>query len=170
MNEKEMRDIVEKQLPYAVESVSIPELGAPKKGKVRDIYRLPGGYILIVTTDRLSAFDHVLCTEPYKGSVLNGICGYWFNEIKDVAPTAFQGMIGAMVMVMKDVKVLPYEAIVREYITGSAAREYFSEGRKIKCGIDLSKYLREGRKNERFTELLFTPTTKAESGHDEDIN
>ena len=172
-----MRDQVERQLRYAVDNVNIPELkgkdaGGKEKfyrGKVRDGYTLDGNERLLVSTDRISAFDHVLGTIPYKGAVLNSIAAHFLQKATDVFPNAFREVVGANAMIQDDLEILPVEAIVRAYVAGSAARDYFDRKMRKKCGIDLSAYLLEGRRNERFTELLFTPSTKAEHGHDEDI-
>lgn len=168
-----MREAAERQLAHAVDSVNIPELRGKDRfyrGKVRDTYVLGDGGILLVTTDRVSAFDHVLGTVPYKGAVLNGIATHFMDATADVCQNALRERIGGMAVVMEKLRVLPVEAIVRAYITGSAARDYFEKGLKTKSGIELAKYLREGKRSEQFTELLFTPSTKATSGHDEDIS
>jgi len=172
MDANDMREVVTKQLAYAVDSVNIPELKGKDKfyrGKVRESYML-GDKRLIITTDMLSAFDHVLRPVPYKGAVLNGIATFSMNAAADTFPNALLETIGTVAMIQENLGVLPIEAIVRAYITGSAARDYFDKGQKTKSGIDLSKYLKEGKRNERFTELLFTPSTKATTGHDEDIS
>jgi len=177
MNATETRDVIRAQLPYAVGGVNIPDLkgkgesGKPKfyQGKVRDTCELPNGR-LEITTDRLSAFDHVLGPVPYKGEVLHAITQYFLKATEGVFPNALLKNLGQRAAVTRNLGVFPVEAIIRAYITGSAARDYFDGEQKLKSGVDLRNYLRENRRNEPFTELLFTPTTKATVGHDNDIS
>ncbi len=158
------------------------------RGKVRDTYALGGGHLLMVATDRISAFDVVLPTGiTDKGLVLNRISAFWFERTKDIvpnhficladAPEAAQYLEGSSVaaamsdevarqaMVVKRAERLDLECIVRGYITGSAWSEYRRQG--TVSGMDVGKGLVEGQ---AFPELLFTPTTKAEVGHDENMS
>ena len=153
------------------------------KGKVRDTYDL-GKQLLIVATDRLSAFDVVLpCGIPDKGRVLNQISAYWFTETKKIAPNhvievvsapgildkylpankrfAYPEYLAGRSMIVKKVKRLPVECVVRGYLAGSAWAEYQKSGTAF--GIPLPKNMLE---SQELPEPLFTPTTKAESGHD----
>ncbi|MGA3175298.1 MAG: phosphoribosylaminoimidazolesuccinocarboxamide synthase [Syntrophorhabdales bacterium] len=125
-------------------------LGVPKKGKVRDIYDLDDT-LLIVATDRVSAFDVVLPTGiPDKGKVLNQLSLFWFR---------------AMGMIVRKAKPFPAECVVRGYLAGSGWTEYREKG--TVCGVRLPADLRE---SERLPESIFTPTTKAETGHDEAVS
>lgn len=150
------------------------------RGKVRDIYDL-GKYLLIVATDRISAFDVVLPNGiPYKGLVLNQLSAFWFQNLKEIVPNHMitidldkVGQIPATVkeilagraMVVKKAKPLPIECVVRGYLSGSGWNEYLEQG-KI-CGIPLPPGLKESAK---LAEPIFTPATKAEIGsHDENI-
>ena len=153
------------------------------KGKVRDTYDL-GKQLLIVATDRLSAFDVVLpCGIPDKGRVLNQISAYWFNETKNIIPNhvidlvdnpktldkylpvnkrfAYPAYLSGRSMVVKKVKRLPVECVVRGYLAGSAWAEYQKSGTAF--GIPLPKKMLE---SQELPEPLFTPTTKADTGHD----
>ena len=153
------------------------------KGKVRDTYDL-GKHLLIVATDRLSAFDVVLpCGIPDKGRVLNQISAYWFNETKNIIPNhvielvndpkvldkylptgarfAYPAYLAGRSMVVKKVKRLPVECVVRGYLAGSAWVEYQKSGTAF--GIPLPKKMLESAE---LPEPLFTPTTKADTGHD----
>lgn len=153
------------------------------KGKVRDTYSL-GEYLLIVATDRISAFDVVLPNGiPNKGAVLNQVSGFWFGQTSGIIrnhliemiisskqldyyiPAAEKDKYGSLLigrsMIVKKVKRLPVECVVRGYITGSAMTEY--QKSKTISGITLPAGLRE---SEKLVEPIFTPTTKAESGHD----
>ncbi len=158
------------------------------RGKVRDTYDLGSGRLLMIATDRLSAFDVVLPTGiTDKGLVLNRISAFWFDLTKDIVPNHFiclgdapeaaqyiQGssiagsvsdQIARQAMVVKRAERLDLECIVRGYITGSAWSEYRREG--TVSGMDVGKGLVEGQE---FPEPLFTPTTKADEGHDENMS
>ena len=147
------------------------------RGKVRDIYDL-GDRLLIVATDRLSAFDVVMPTPiPDKGRVLTQLSLFWFNLLKDVIPhhvisstefpapyDKFQADLEGRSMVVRKTKPLPIECVARGYLSGSGWKEYRASG-KI-CGIPLPDGLRE---SDRLPEPIFTPSTKAVTGHDENI-
>jgi len=148
------------------------------RGKVRDIYDL-GDKLLIVVTDRLSAFDVVLPTPiPDKGRVLTQLSLFWFNLLKDVIPnhvlsaTDFPAPfdkhreeLAGRSMVVRKTKPLPIECVARGYVSGSGWKDYRATG-KI-CGVALPAGLRE---SDRLPEPIFTPATKAASGHDENIS
>jgi phosphoribosylaminoimidazole-succinocarboxamide synthase len=139
-----------------------------KRGKVRDMYLLPGRRILI-TTDRQSAFDHVLGAIPLKGQVLNRLAQYWFEQTADLAPNQVVAVPHANVTVARELRMLPVEVVVRGYLTGSsdtAIWTHYSRGVRQYCGIDLADGM---VKNQPFAAPLLTPTTKAE-GHDELIS
>jgi len=147
------------------------------RGKVRDIYDL-GERLLIVATDRLSAFDVILPTPiPDKGRVLTQLSLFWFNLLADVVPnhvlsaTEFPAPfdvhaedLAGRSMVVRKTQPLPIECVVRGYVSGSGWKDYRATG-KI-CGIDLPAGLRE---SDRLPEPIFTPATKAATGHDENI-
>jgi phosphoribosylaminoimidazole-succinocarboxamide synthase len=150
------------------------------RGKVRDIYDL-GEHYLIVATDRLSAFDVVLPTPiPDKGKVLTQMSAFWFDFFKDFIPNhvvstsvddfpanlrPFREQIDGRSMLVKKAKVFPVECVARGFLTGSGLRDYNKTG--TVCGIRLPAGLRD---SDRLPEPIFTPATKAETGHDENIS
>lgn len=138
------------------------------QGKVRDWYSLPDHKRLIVTTDRLSAFDRNLACIPYKGQVLNQLAGWWFDRMSDIIPNASLSQPDPNAVVMTEVEPIMVEVIVRGYITGvtSTALWYRYElGEREIYGYQFPEGL---KKNERLPEPIITPTTKGgESGHDE---
>jgi phosphoribosylaminoimidazole-succinocarboxamide synthase len=149
-------------------------------GKVRDIYRLDADRLLFIATDRISAFDYILATGiPQKGKVLTQISLFWFDFLKDVVPNhlitadvnqypteiqQYADQLRGRSMVVMSADMVPVECVVRGYISGSAWKEYKATGKV--CGIDLPKNLRE---SDQLPEPIFTPSTKATSGHDENI-
>jgi len=155
---------------------SLPRIG---KGKVRDIYAVGADKMLIVTSDRLSAFDVVLPDPiPDKGRVLNEMANFWFGRLGHIVPNQLTGIDPASVVskneipqvegravVVKKLKPLPLEAVVRGYIIGSGWKDYQKSGKV--CGIELPKGLRQA---EKLPQPIFTPATKAVSGHDENIS
>lgn len=138
------------------------------RGKVRDVYNIDDKYLLMVVTDRISAFDVVLPEGiPYKGQVLNQIASMFLEMVSDIVPVWNIASPDPNVTVGVRCHPYPVEMIVRGYLTGSSWRLYKSGGREI-CGIPLPEGLREHQKFER---PLITPTTKAEQGmHDQDIS
>lgn len=136
-------------------------------GKVRDVYSIGEDKLVMIATDRISAFDVVLPKGiPYKGQVLNQIASKFLDATADIVPNWKQASPDPMVTV--GVRCEPYkvEMVIRGYITGSAWREYLKGARNL-CGIPLPEGLRE---NQRFETPLITPTTKADEGHDENIS
>jgi len=147
------------------------------RGKVRDIYDL-GDKLLIVATDRLSAFDVILPTPiPDKGRVLTQLSLFWFDRLKDAVPNhvlsatdfpapfdQFKDDLAGRSMIVRKTKPLPIECVVRGYVSGSAWKDYRATGEI--CGIALPAGLRE---SDRLPEPIFTPATKAATGHDENI-
>jgi len=160
---------------FASSIKSLPRLG---KGKVRDIYAVGADKMLIVASDRLSAFDVVLPDPiPDKGRVLNEMANFWFGRLGHVVPNQLTGIdpesvvqkneqeqVRGRSVVVKKLKPLPIEAVVRGYIIGSGWKDYQKSGQI--CGIELPKGLRQA---EKLPEPIFTPATKAETGHDENI-
>lgn len=139
-----------------------------KRGKVRDMYLLKDHRVLI-TTDRQSAFDHVLGTIPLKGQVLNRIAQYWFEQTQDIAPNQIISVPDANVTIARELNILPVEVVVRKYLTGSsdtAIWTHYNSGVRHYCGHALPDGM---VKNEPFDEAIITPTTKDEV-HDELIS
>ncbi len=154
------------QLPHTLEKLDLPALGDLYRGKVRDNYSR-GDRIVMITTDRISAFDHVLGTIPFKGEVLSRLTAFWFDKVKDIAPTHLLDVPDPSVQVVKRAKALPIEIVIRGYITGSLWRDY-QAGKAGAYGIDWPTGL---RKDQRFDRPIITPSTKAEYGtHDEPIS
>jgi len=157
---------------------SLPLLG---RGKVRDMYALGDDRLLIVTTDRLSAFDVVLPDPiPDKGEVLNEMSNFWFRKLAHIVPNHLNGaapdkvikgadeaaQVRGRAVVVKRLKPLPVEAVVRGYLIGSGWKDYQQTG--AVCGIPLPKGLQQA---DKLPEVIFTPATKAEAGaHDENIS
>jgi len=136
-------------------------------GKVRDVYNINDELLVMVVTDRISAFDVVLPKGiPYKGQVLNQIAAKFLEATKDIVPNWMVAVPDPMVMVGKFCAPFPVEMIIRGYLTGSSWRTYKSGARSI-CGVPIPDGMHE---HERFPEPILTPTTKAKEGHDEDIS
>jgi phosphoribosylaminoimidazole-succinocarboxamide synthase len=136
-------------------------------GKVRDVYNINDEYMVMVVTDRISAFDVVLPKGiPYKGQVLNQIAAKFLDETADIVPNWKIESPDPMVTIGHFAKPFKVEMVIRGYLTGHAWREY-KEGKRSLCGIKLSEGMSE---NQKFEKPIITPTTKAEEGHDEDIS
>src|SRR5207245_6252886 len=158
-----------------------PELELYASGKVRDVYRLGNEHLLFVATDRISAFDYVLATGiPNKGRVLTQISLFWFDFLKDIVPNhlvsanvnrypaevqQYASQLGRRSMLVQRAEMFPVECVVRGYLSGSGWKEYTATGSV--CGIKLPAGLRE---SEELPEPIFTPATKATTGHDENIS
>ena len=154
------------QLPYTLRQVDLPALGQLYRGKVRDNYS-HGDRIVMITTDRVSAFDHVLGTIPFKGELLSRLTLFWFDKVKDIAPTHLLSSPDPSVMVVKRAQALPVEIVIRGYITGSLWRDY-QAGTAGAYGIDWPAGL---KKDQRFEQPIITPSTKAQYGkHDVPIS
>ncbi|MBS1849729.1 MAG: phosphoribosylaminoimidazolesuccinocarboxamide synthase [Acidobacteria bacterium] len=171
--------------PQLLDSVLLrtnyPELKLRASGKVRDVYDASDSQLLFIATDRISAFDYVLATGiPHKGQVLTQISLFWFDFLKEVVPnhlvtadvTQFPASIQKYAdqlrgrsMLVKRAEMFPVECVVRGYISGSAWKEYKAGGSV--CGIKLPPGLKE---SDKLPEPLFTPSTKATTGHDENIS
>jgi phosphoribosylaminoimidazole-succinocarboxamide synthase len=166
------------QMNSVISQTDFPGLKLRARGKVRDIYDL-GDRLLIVATDRLSAFDVVLPTPiPDKGRVLTQLSLFWFEKLADVVPhhviaakdftgelAPYASSLDGRAMLVRRTEPVPIECVVRGYVSGSGWKDYQRTG-KI-CGIPLPSGLRE---SDRLPEPIFTPSTKATSGHDENIS
>jgi phosphoribosylaminoimidazole-succinocarboxamide synthase len=158
-----------------------PELELHASGKVRDVYKLDSERLLFVATNRISAFDYVLATGiPHKGRVLTQISLFWFDFLKDVVPNHYitadvsqypaavqkyaDQLQGRSMMVMRG-EMFPVECVVRGYLSGSGWKEYKTSGKV--CGISLPGGLKE---SDKLPEPIFTPATKATTGHDINIS
>lgn len=137
------------------------------KGKVRDVYTINNQYLVMVVTDRISAFDVVLPEAiPYKGQVLNQIAAHFLEATSDIVPNWVVSVPDPSVTIGKMCEPFKVEMVIRGYLAGHAWREY-SAGKRQVCGVNLPEGLKE---NDKLTEPIITPTTKAAVGHDEDIS
>jgi len=136
-------------------------------GKVRDVYNIENTYMVMVVTDRISAFDVVLPKGiPYKGQVLNQIASKFLDATADIVPNWKTASPDPMVTIGHFAKPFKVEMVIRGYLTGHAWREY-RDGKRTLCGVPLPEGMRE---NQKFPSPIITPTTKADEGHDEDIS
>lgn len=136
-------------------------------GKVRDVYHLKNDVLIMVVSDRVSAFDVVLPRAiPYKGQVLNQLASYFMDATKDIVPNWVVGVPDPNVTVGRKCKPFKVEMVIRGYLAGHAARQY-KEGRRELCGVKMPDGMKE---NDKFPEPVITPTTKADAGHDLDIS
>ena len=155
-------ETIRKNVHNAVKDTDFPELGEKYEGKVRDNYTdRENGRRTIIATDRISAFDVVLGTIPFKGQVLNQLAADWFERTKNVAKSHFIDSPDPNVMVVQLCRPFPVEVIVRRYLTGSLWREY-EKGEDNYC-LELPAGM---KKDQKFPKLIITPSTKAEEGHD----
>lgn len=158
--------LIEDQLDHTIEQTGFGDLGETYHGKVRDNYQ-QGDRRILVTTDRISAFDHVLPqTIPFKGQILNQTAAYFFEATEDLVPNHVLSVPDPNVTIAKECTPIPIEFVVRGYLAGHAWREY-DRGARTLCGQSLPDGLRE---SEQLPEPILTPTTKAEEGHDLDVN
>jgi phosphoribosylaminoimidazole-succinocarboxamide synthase len=135
-------------------------------GKVRDVYNIGDTYMIMVVTDRISAFDVVLPKGiPYKGQVLNQIAAKFLDATADIVPNWKTASPDPMVTIGHFAKPYKVEMVIRGYLTGHAWREY-RDGKRTLCGVPMPEGMRE---NQKFPKPIITPTTKADEGHDEDI-
>jgi phosphoribosylaminoimidazole-succinocarboxamide synthase len=164
----------------AITQTDLPGIKLHARGKVRDIYDL-GEHFLIVATDRLSAFDVVLPTPiPNKGKVLTQMSAFWFDHFKNSVPNhvvstdvkdypknvqSFRDQLEGRSMLVKKAQVFPIECVARGFLTGSGLKDYQKTGQV--CGIPLPDGLRD---SDRLPQAIFTPSTKAATGHDENIS
>ena len=165
--------------PVVLET-NLSGLTLARRGKVRDVYDL-GEHLLIVATDRISAFDYVLGSGiPDKGKVLTQISAFWFDHLGDLVPhhclsvdvndfpaeaRAHRDILRGRSMLVKKTEPLPVECVARGYLVGSGWKDYKKTG--AVCGVNLPSGLRE---SDRLPQAIFTPATKAETGHDENIS
>jgi phosphoribosylaminoimidazole-succinocarboxamide synthase len=171
--------VTSKTTPIVLQT-ELPEIELHARGKVRDVYRVDG-QILFIATDRISAFDYILPTGiPDKGRVLTQLSIFWFDFVRDLTPTHFltanvseypaalqkyRGQLEGRSMLVKRANMVEIECVARGYISGSGWKEYKQQG--TVCGIKLPAGLRE---SDKLPEPIFTPATKAQSGHDENIS
>jgi phosphoribosylaminoimidazole-succinocarboxamide synthase len=154
------------QLARTLVTTDLPGFPPPYRGKVRDVYRR-GDELILVTTDRISAFDHILKQAiPFKGQVLNRLAAYFFERTADVTPNHLVAVPDPNVSIGRRCDPFQVEFVVRGYLAGHAWREY-QAGKRTLCGVPLPDGLRQ---NARLPHPILTPATKALEGHDEDIS
>jgi phosphoribosylaminoimidazole-succinocarboxamide synthase len=172
--------VVDQEIQSVLLETDFPDLELYASGKVRDLYRVDDEHLLFVATDRISAFDYVLATGiPLKGQVLTQLSLFWFDFLSDLVPShvvtadvrkypsvlrPFAAQLQGRSMLVVRADMVAIECVVRGYLSGSAWKEYKSSG--AVCGIKLPAGLRE---SDKLPEPIFTPATKAASGHDENI-
>ena len=155
-----------RQLGHTLRSTEFTDIGQRYQGKVRDTYRR-GDRLILITSDRISAFDHVLRqTIPFKGQVLNQLAAYFFDRTSDLVPNSVLAVPDPNVTVAEACVPVPVEFVVRGYLAGHAWRQYRA-GHRTLCGQPLPDGLVE---SSRLPEPILTPATKAAEGHDEDIS
>lgn len=136
-------------------------------GKVRDVYTLENGLLVMVASDRISAFDHILPKGiPFKGQVLNQVATMFLDATKDIVPNWLIATPDPSVAVGYACEPVRVEMVIRGYMSGHAAREY-KVGKRVLCGVSMPEGMKE---NDKFPEPIITPATKADEGHDEDIS
>ncbi len=137
------------------------------KGKVRDVYTLGNGILVMVASDRISAFDHILPKGiPHKGQVLNQVATLFLDATRDIVPNWLIGTPDPSVAIGYACEPVRVEMVIRGYLAGHSAREY-KLGKRMLCGVALPEGMKE---NDKFPEPIITPASKAEEGHDEDIS
>jgi len=162
-------DTLRRALAHPLAATDFPTLGKKYEGKVRDNYTLPDGRRVLVTTDRISAFDHVLGTLPLKGQVLNFVAAWWFEKTRHLAPNHVLGVPDPNVLVARECRPLPVEMVVRAYLTGTTSTSiwvHYERGAREFCGHRLPEGL---KKHAQLPEPILTPSTKAPKG-DHDIS
>ncbi|MCF7906073.1 phosphoribosylaminoimidazolesuccinocarboxamide synthase [Candidatus Gracilibacteria bacterium] len=164
------QDTIRQALSSTVDTLSFSGHEGHHSGKIRESFVLDDAKRAIVVTDRISAFDFILGTIPFKGQVLNQIAAWWFGKLEGIVPHHFISSPDPNVSVVKNAKVLPVEIIVRGYLTGTTKTSswyaYQNLDRKI-CGLEMPAGM---VKNQKFEHPIITPTTKPEVGHDEPIS
>lgn len=159
------KDIIAENINNALETIEIPQLGSKIKGKVRDCY-VKNNKRVLISSDRLSAFDVILTTIPFKGKLLNDLTAFWFEKTKHIAKNHILERPHANIFIGQEVSIIPIEVVVRGYLAGSAARDY-QAGRPV-SGVSLPHGLNKSQKLEK---PIVTPSTKEAHGkHDMPIS
>ncbi|HJX62326.1 MAG TPA: phosphoribosylaminoimidazolesuccinocarboxamide synthase [Polyangia bacterium] len=163
-------ELIRAQLAKTLERTDFPELGEKYVGKVRDCYSKDGRRTIVVT-DRISAFDVVLGTIPFKGQVLNQIAAYWFESTRQIASNHVLSVPDPTVTVAAECELLPVEFVMRAYLTGVTTTSiwyHYENGGRLFCGHKLPEGM---RKNQKLDKAILTPSTKAaKGGHDQSVS
>lgn len=160
---------LEKALALPLTETNFPRLGKKYEGKVRDNYTLADGRRVLVTTDRISAFDHVLGTLPLKGQVVNFVAAWWFEHTRSIAKNHVLKVPDPNVLIGRECQLLPVEMVVRAYLTGTTSTSiwvHYERGAREFCGHKLQEGM---KKHQRLPEPILTPSTKAAHG-DHDVS
>lgn len=164
-------DKIAAYLPNILAEANIPELPNHYRGKVRDCYDMPNDTRIIITSDRISAFDCILTTIPLKGQALTQMAKYWFEQTADICPNHVVAYPDPNVVIGKHLTIMPVEIVVRDYMTGSTGTSIwpmYKSGKREMYGITFPEGLRE---NQKLPETIITPTSKAfDAGHDEPLS
>lgn len=164
-------DKIKAYLPNVLADGTIPELPNHYRGKVRDCYDTPYDTRIIITSDRISAFDRILTTIPLKGQALTQMAKYWFEHTADICPNHVVSYPDPNVVIGKRLTIMPVEIVVRDYMTGSTGTSIwpmYKSGKREMYGITFPEGLRE---NQKLPETIITPTSKAfDAGHDEPLS
>ncbi|NOS67682.1 MAG: phosphoribosylaminoimidazolesuccinocarboxamide synthase [Candidatus Peribacteraceae bacterium] len=163
------RDSLRPFLNTTLDRTDLSGIGTKYAGKVRDVYT-KDDRVILVSTDRQSAFDEQWCAIPLKGQVLNQLSDWWFEKVKDVMPTHVVATPDPNVTVARKLKMLKFEVVVRAYLTGSTSTSAwvnYEKGNRNFCGNPLPDGM---KKNQKLQSIIFTPSTKPETGHDESMS
>lgn len=164
-------DKIAAYLPNVLAEANIPELPNHYRGKVRDCYDLPDNTRIIITSDRISAFDRILTTIPLKGQALTQMAKFWFEQTADICPNHVVSYPDPNVVIGKKLSIMPVEIVVRDYMTGSTGTSIwpmYKAGKREMYGLTFPEGLRE---NQKLPETIITPTSKAfDGGHDEPLS
>src|SRR4051812_24246268 len=165
------QNLIEMALNHTIDEIPGSPARRSISGKVRDVFELPGDRLALVTTDRISVFDYVIGTVPFKGQVLNQLAGWWLRKLDDIGiPHHLLSLPHPNVSVVRRATALPIEIVVRGYLTGSTKTSSwyaYQNHDRIISGIAMPKGM---RKNEPFAAPIITPSTKPDVGHDENIS
>ena len=162
-------DLLRPFLQTTLDRTNFSDLGTKYAGKVRDVYT-KNDRVILISTDRQSAFDEQWCAIPLKGQVLNQLSNWWFETVKDVMPTHVVATPDPNVTVAKKLTMIKFEVVVRAYLTGSTSTSAwvnYEKGNRNFCGNPLPDGM---KKNQKLAGILFTPSTKPEIGHDESMS
>ena len=158
-------------LPHVLAEATIPELPKHYRGKVRDCYDMPDDTRIIITSDRISAFDRILTTIPLKGQALTQMAKYWFEHTGDICPNHVVSYPDPNIVVGRHLTIMPVEIVVRDYMTGSTGTSIwpmYKNGKREMYGITFPEGLKE---NQKLPQTIITPTSKAfAAGHDEPLS
>ncbi|MDB4975077.1 MAG: Phosphoribosylaminoimidazole-succinocarboxamide synthase [Myxococcaceae bacterium] len=163
------QDILREGLSKTLDGTDFKNLGIKYEGKVRDNYTTKDGHRILVVTDRISAFDRVLGTLPFKGQVLNALATWWFDETETIAPNHVLSVPDPNILIGEECEPLKVEMIVRAYVTGNTSTSlwtHYNKGARVFCGHRLPDGL---KKHQKLDHAILTPSTKAEQG-DHDVS